>query len=205
MPNMIKQLALSAVSVFGIRTEEQPPYSVIDRIGDVDIRAYDVRGAAETTVHAEDQAKARSEAFGILAGYIFGRNRDRRELAMTAPVSTDTNREFAMTAPVETWKAQADSLAMRFFLPPGVTAENAPIPDDDRVKLLQLPAEILAVLRFTGNWGDDAIADQQVALLSAVRSSGWTQVGEPFAFFYDPPFALPFLRRNEVAVRVERS
>lgn len=205
MPNIIKQLAQSAVSVLGVRTDDQPPYSVIDRIGDVEIRTYGIRNAVETSVHAEDDAKARSEAFGILAGYIFGKNKDRREMAMTAPVLTQPSRELAMTAPVETRNGRSGELTFRFFLPPGVTVANAPVPSDARVCVVEVPEESLAVLRFTGSWADDALAARKVELTNTVRTSGWTQAGEAFALFYDPPFALPFLRRNEVAVKVGRT
>jgi len=40
-------------------------------------------------------------------------------------------------------------------------------------------------------------------LARALEGSPWIAVGEPVALFYDPPWTLPFLRRNEVAVRVE--
>jgi hypothetical protein len=203
MPNMIKQLAQSAISVFGVRTEDEPPYAVIDRIGDIEVREYSKRGAAETTVLTEDAAQARSEAFGILAGYIFGKNKDRRELAMTAPVSTKQSQELAMTAPVEARSSPSGGLTMRFFLPRDVTVESAPLPDDGRVKLVEVPSEKLAVLRFSGGWSDDLIAARMGELTTTLQASRWTQSGKPLAFFYDPPFALPFLRRNEVAVRVE--
>ena len=33
-----------------------------------------------------------------------------------------------------------------------------------------------------------------------LEESNWRAVGEPTTLFYDPPWTIPFLRRNEVAV-----
>ena len=137
MPNLFKAIVVSALSVIGIRTEQQPAYTVKERVGEIEIRQYAPRFAAETTVDAVDDGAARSEGFNILAGYIFGKNHDKREIAMTAPVETNTGRKIDMTAPVETSAAQAGKMTMRFFLPPDVTPSNAPVPNDSRVRLVR--------------------------------------------------------------------
>ena len=201
----IAHIAQSALSVFGIRTEEQPRYDVIDQAGNVEIRRYARRYAAETTLRASDEAKARSDAFNILASYIFGRNTSRRAIAMTAPVATQTGREISMTAPVETVSSGPQgALIMRFFLPANLTKATAPLPDDRRVQLVEIPAETLAALRFSGSWSQELIGQKRHDLNEALQGSNWLPVGAPLNLFYDPPFALPFLRRNEVAVRVQR-
>ena len=121
----IAHIAQSALSVFGIRTEEQPRYDVIDQAANVEIRRYDRRYAAETTLRASDEAKARSDAFNILASYIFGRNTSRRAIAMTAPVETVSS-------------GPQGALIMRFFLPANLTKATAPLPDDRRVQLVEI-------------------------------------------------------------------
>ena len=86
---VLGSLALGACSVVGIRTgTEEPAYAVVDRLGpDVEVRRYAPRLAAETTVDDADDWQARSAAFKALAGYIFGGNRPRAKIAMTAPVA----------------------------------------------------------------------------------------------------------------------
>ena len=69
MPNLFKAIVVSALSVIGIRTEQQPAYTVKERVGEIEIRQYTPRVAAETTVDAADDS-AGSEGFNILAGYI---------------------------------------------------------------------------------------------------------------------------------------
>jgi hypothetical protein len=200
-------LVLSGCSLVGIRSGyEQPAYEVADRVEPgVEIRRYGPRLAAEATVEAADAEAGRNAAFRLLAGYIFGANRAKGEIAMTAPVEVQSgSRKIAMTSPVETASTGGGRYTMRFFLPAQLTLATAPEPTDSRVRLLEVPGQTLAVLRFTGSRGDERVAAQSGALLRALGGSAWQPAGEPFAFFYDPPWTLPFLRRNEVAVAVTR-
>ena len=201
MPNPLVQLGQSALAVFGVRTAEEPPYEMIDHADAVEIRRYGPRFAAETIVDAEGR-KAMNEAFLILAAYIFGGNRQKRDIPMTAPVASEVNTTMAMTAPVAMEGESNTGITMRFFLPHDITPANAPEPTDPRVKLVEIPGETIAALRFTGAWDRAAIDARKEALLAELRRSHWEPIGAPFTQLYDPPFTIPFLRRNEVAVRV---
>ena len=202
MPSLFKTIVVSALSVIGIRTEQQPAYTVKERVGEIEIRQYAPRFSAETTVNESEDSAARSEAFNLLAGYIFGKNHDKREIAMTAPVETKTGRNIEMTAPVETSADQPGKMTMRFFLPADVTPANAPIPNDGRIRLVEIPAQTIAVLRFSGSWTVEAITEKQNELVGKLKRTKWATIDRPFALFYDPPFTLPPLRRNEAAVLV---
>jgi hypothetical protein len=203
--NALKQGVNTIVSVFGVRTEEQPPYSMVDKIGDVEIREYGQRLAAETKVTAPTQAEGRSQAFSHLAKYIFGGNRGEQQIAMTAPVVSEPGGQIAMTAPVETARGRDGTLTTRFFLPSAITANNVPEPLDDQVKIITVPAERIAALQFSGSWSDAVLKEHEQKLLAALEGSGWSAEGRPFSQLYDPPFAIPFLRRNESAIRVTRN
>lgn len=203
MASLLGSLLLSACSVFGVRSgTEEPRHSVVERLGDIEIRSYAPRLAAETTVDG-DAASARGEGFRRLAGYIFGGNQGRTRIDMTAPVAQSTagqsGARIDMTAPV----AQSSSPAgwvIRFFLPAGLT--DAPVPNDARVRIAAVPQETIAVLRFSGVAGDAVIASHRAALLAGLAGTRWRPAGEPVTWFYDPPWTLPPLRRNEVAVPV---
>ncbi|GAA0604908.1 heme-binding protein [Craurococcus roseus] len=194
--------AQSALSLVGVRAYEQPPYRVVGRAGPAEVREYGPRLAVETTL----DPGTRDQAFGLLAGYIFGKNRatggGATKIAMTTPVEMRSER-IAMTAPVEQAKSGA-RVTMRFFLPRSSTRETAPEPTDPRVRVVEVPGETLAVLRFSGSTDDARIAERKGALLGELRGSAWEPAGEPVFFGYDPPFTPPFLRRNEVAVPVRR-
>ncbi len=200
-------ILLTGCSLFGIRSgTEQPDYEVVAELGDaVEVRRYGPRLAAEVEVEAGDEGEARNAAFRVLASYIFGGNRAQQEIAMTAPVEVATEPEgekIAMTAPVETTSGEDGRLTMRFFLPAGLTEATAPIPEDSRVRILTVPGQTLAVRRFTGRRGAAAVDAEEIALRKVLNTTSWRPEGEPVAFFYDPPWTLLFLRRNEVALPV---
>lgn len=188
----------------GVRSgTEEPTYEVIARLDpDVEIRRYGPRLAAEVTVDAGDDWNARSQAFGVLAGFIFGDNRPQAKIAMTAPVQVGArSQKIAMTAPVATATGVV-GLTMRFYMPAIYTRATLPEPKDPRIKIVEVPGENLAVLRFTGSTGTSAVAAREAELMQALAASPWQPTGEPLALFYDPPWTIAFLRRNEVAVPV---
>lgn len=194
-------LLLGACSVIGVRDgTEEPRFDVIDRAGAVEIRRYGPRLAAETTFAAESETAARSEGFRRLAGYIFGGNQGAARIAMTAPVAQAPER-IAMTAPVGAARG-ADGWTIRFFMPASSTRATLPVPNDTRVTLVEAPAETVAVLRYAGVPSAAAAAEQRARLLAALGATRWQAAGEAFDWFYDPPWTLPPLRRNEAVVAV---
>jgi hypothetical protein len=198
-------VVLAGCSVLGIRSGyEQPRYDVVAHApGGLEIRRYGPRLAAETTVEAAEAEAGRSAAFRILAAYIFGANRPKSEIAMTAPVEVRAgSQKVAMTAPVEAARAGEGRHVMRFYLPSRLSLATAPEPTDPRVRLVVIPEETVGVLRYTGSRGDERIAARSEELLRFLAGSDWQPKAEPVSLFYDPPWTLPFLRRNEVAVAV---
>jgi hypothetical protein len=176
------QLALeSIVAVFGVRPYEQPQYAVLETLANgVEIRRYAPRVAAEASATGEN---ASAEAFNALFRYISG----AEKIAMTAPVASE---------------ASAGGVRMQFYLPARYSAESAPKPADPRIRIVPLPEERLAVVRFSGRASVERVERQTELLLEALAEARWHATGTPVLLGYDPPFTLPFLRRNEVAVPV---
>lgn len=206
---MAASAVLAGCSVFGDRSgTETLDYQVVADLGeDLEVREYPARLAAEARVPGED---AGSKAFGLLFDYIKGANEQNQEVAMTTPVETDQgSQEISMTTPVETGEATGEGgrpvTVMRFFLPAKFTQETAPVPTDDRLRLVKLEPERVAVLRFSGFGWDSSVREQKRRLTSRLADTVWEPTGEPTALFYDPPWTLPFFRRNEVVVPVTRA
>jgi hypothetical protein len=198
-------LVESVLGVFGIRLYEEPRYDVIDRIGDrVEIRRYVPRLAAEVDLTAAGDA-GRREAFQLLFAYIAGANRAsavrQATIAMTTPVEVSGKELVAMTVPVET-ADNAGTGHMRFFLPVKYNLDTAPKPLNPRVRLATVSQETIAALRFSGSASD--IVERKAELMGRLANAKWRPDGEPYALFYDAPFTLSFLRRNEAAVAVVR-
>ena len=209
----------------GIRAgTEQPPYEVVGRVGEAEIRRYAPQIAAEAVVEGPVET-ARNEGFRRVAGYIFGDNTAKASVAMTAPVvqgreaaggsqsiamtapvvqaRAGRSEAIAMTSPVVQQPAGAESWSIQFIMPSKYTLATLPQPNDPRVRLVEIPARTFAVVRFSGLGREDAVARHEKALDAALAGSSWRAVGEPVTWYYDPPWTVPFLRRNEVARPVE--
>jgi hypothetical protein len=198
------QVAESVLSIAGIRIGTEEPHFLRTRLtADVELRKYGPRLAAETTISA-DEERARSVGFRRLAKYIFGANHRAEAIAMTAPVAQQSGGDdIAMTAPVAQARAPGNRWTIRFFMPSKWTMETLPTPDDENVALVTVPGETVAVLRFSGDRSTTAVTARTEELAGVLRDNGIDQAGEPVAWFYDPPWTLPFRRRNEIAIPVK--
>ncbi len=177
--------SLAACSVVGVRGAEEPRFQVVERIGAVEVRQYGPRIAAETAVPGSEM-DARGTGFRRLANYIFGANRARAEIAMTAPVAQEKPM-IAMTAPVAQARGDAGQWVIRFFMPATYVLHTLLEPLDPTVRLVPVPAETMAVLRFSGSTAPEAVATKQDAWLRALQGSAFRPDGTTVAWFYDPP------------------
>jgi hypothetical protein len=186
--------------VVGIRSgTEEPKYTVIGHAGAAEIRQYQQRLAASVTVPGGEVA-ARSEGFRRLAGYIFGGNTAAAGIAMTAPVA-QTAAKIAMTAPVAQ-SGNETGWVITFYMPAQYTEATLPKPKDPGISIVTVPGQTVAVVRFSGIPGKTAVARAKAVLDTALAGSPWRADGPGFEWFYDPPWTLPFARRNEVGVPV---
>ena len=183
---------------------EEPTFTVIAQVADgVEIRRYAPRLIAEMEV-AGDESAARSAAFRPLAAYIFGENQAAERIGMTAPVAQSGSERIGMTAPVA--QSGGEGLwRIGFFMPARYSEATLPRPRDARITLRTLPASEVAVLRFAGLPSAEAVAEASAKLRAALPASGWAADGASGAWFYDPPWTIPGLRRSEVWVAVSRA
>jgi hypothetical protein len=198
----IVAIALAGCSVVGIRSgTEEPRYQVVATMGEVQIRQYAPRLAASVTVQG-DEIAARSAGFRRLARFIFGANAADVSISMTAPVAQSSAGKIAMTAPVAQLAGPAGSWTITFFMPAKYTLATLPKPTDAGIRIAEMPGQIYGVYRFSGIPGAAPVAAAHEKLLAALKNSAWAPEGGAEDWFYDPPWTLPFARRNEVAVAV---
>ena len=180
---------------------EEPDYEVIRTLDNVELRQYAPYVVAEVVVNATAD-EAGTQAFPILAGSIFGKNKGDRKLPMTAPVTqTAAPMKMEMTAPV-TQAAVAGGMRVQFVLPKGVTLASAPEPLDPRVQLRVVPASQWAAIRYSGTWSQSNYEEHLALLKAVLEKAGVATQGEPVLARYDPPFKPWFLRRNEIWLAV---
>jgi hypothetical protein len=181
---------------------EEPRHEVLRQIdARTELRRYAPYVVAEVVLET-DAADAGNQAFPILAGYIFGKNKGERKLEMTAPVTQSAAPvKLAMTAPV-TQSAADGGTRVQFVLPADVTLATAPEPLDPRVRLREEPAATWAVIRYSGTWSQANYAEHLAALRAAVAAAGVQTEGEPVWARYNGPMTPWFLRRNEIWLAV---
>ena len=193
---MLLAFALTTVSMRSHATEE-PEYRVVRELADIEVRQYAAYAVAEVVVPGP-AGDAGSQAFPILAGYIFGKNKGERKFAMTAPVTqTAAAVKLEMTAPV-TQSAAPGGFLVQFVLPKGVTVASAPEPLDPRVHLREVLPSQVAVVRYSGFWSESNYKDHLAKLQAALRAADLAWTGEAVYSRYNAPFTPWFMRRNEI-------
>ncbi|MDP3823969.1 MAG: heme-binding protein [Burkholderiales bacterium] len=196
MRRLLLLLTLAALPMLSHAIEE-PEHEVIRSFGNVELRHYAAYVVAEVVLDSSAE-EAGSKAFPILAGYIFGKNKGAKTLAMTAPVTqTAAPARLDMTAPV-TQAAVAGGMRVQFVLPKEVTLATAPEPIDARVQLREVPAGTLAVIRYSGTWSQTNYQEHLRELRAALEAAGVLTEGEPVLARYNGPFTPWFMRRNEI-------
>ncbi len=189
-------LTFAAMPLFSHAIEE-PDYGIVRTLDKVEVRQYAPYLVAEVVLDASAQ-DAGSQAFPILAGYIFGKNKGEKKFAMTAPVTQSAAPvRMDMTAPV-TQAAVSGGMRVQFVLPKGVTLATAPEPIDPRVQLRMVPPATWAVLRYSGTWSQANYEEHLAELKATLAAAGVTTQGEPVLARYNAPFTPWFMRRNEI-------
>jgi effector-binding domain-containing protein len=194
-------LVIMAASVGPIMSNvEQPKYTVAESYGDIEIRDYTPMIVAETEVTGTREL-AISEGFRTIADYIFGNNINSRQIKMTAPVTQEASEPIAMTAPV-TQRGDGDTWRVRFVMPSKHTMESLPVPKNPAVNIKQMPAKRFAAIRFSGLPNNGKLRKQVARLEKLISKKELNAISVPSYAFYNPPWTLPFLRRNEVLIEI---
>lgn len=204
MRYIIPAFLIVSLFLFGenIMATEQIKYTVIEKERDFELRQYEPHIVAETSVEGNFE-NVGDEGFRRLAGYIFGKNRTKDKISMTAPVTQEARSEkIAMTAPVNQ-QSRGGMWRITFLMPSKYTLETLPEPLDSRVVLQEVPGALMAVLTYSGTWNRERYEEKKAALEALIQRKKLQIVGEPIFARYDPPFKPWFLRRNEVLIPVE--
>jgi hypothetical protein len=180
---------------------EEPSYEVIKRYQEFEVRKYQAYLVAEVIVPGPAD-KAGSIAFEYLGAYIFGKNKGSKKIDMSAPVAqTPVPVKIDMTAPVAQTPVENGYL-VQFTMPRQFTLETLPEPINPKVKLREIASQTFAVLTYSGSWSQSLYEENLVRLNKYAADAGLKLEGEPIFSRYNAPFSLPFLRRNEIWIRV---
>lgn len=168
---------------------EQPKYKVLkEGESGIELRQYDEFIVAKTVVEG-DRDEAPNKAFKVLAGYIFGDNKQKTEMSMTAPVLLEK---------------QTDQLwVMSFMMPSKFKIDELPTPKDNKIFFEIFENKKLAAISFSGRWTQENFNENANKLLDFIKQENLNLNSREINAFYNSPFTLPWFRRNEIMFEVE--
>jgi hypothetical protein len=91
---------------------------------------------------------------------------------------------------------------IHFVMPSQYSLATLPKPVNPAVMLRAVPGQRFAVLVFSGFAGADKVQTKSDELLAWVKQRGLKSRGAVQLARYNPPWTLPFFRRNEVMVEL---
>ena len=185
---------------------EEPKFTLLEKDQAFELRIYEKKLIAEVEVDG-DMRDASSKGFRLIADFIFGNNTSQtgkpEKISMTAPVSIEPRAEkISMTAPVGVQQAN-NGWKVYFVMPSQYTLDTLPKPNNPLVIIKQVPSQKFAVIRFSGLVDEEKMAKKAEDLKQWAENKKLKMLGNPELSRYNPPWTLPFLRRNEVMVEVE--
>jgi hypothetical protein len=203
-------LSLKAPIVMAI---EEPSYQVLKQSESFELRQYESQLIAEVTVQGS-LSEASNKGFRLVADYIFGNNQvsqassnQSEKIAMTAPVVIEPqSSKIAMTAPVVVEKkgaSEQQQWTLYFVMPKSYRMDNLPKPNNPQVQIKEIKNKKVAVIRFSGWVDEEKLADRTAELQTWMKQEQLIAMGEPQLARYNPPWTLPWWRRNEVFIPVQ--
>ena len=168
---------------------EEPKFKIIKKFNSFEIRKYfdTVQAQVASPLSYEISPSAH---FREIAGYIFGNN--------------NKSQNISMTAPVHTWEQNNQNI-MAFTMPSKFNRDDLPKPNNKRVRILDVKGETVAVLKFSWFAGKTRTKKLANKLHKLVENKGLKKKGNPRLAVYDNPMTtLPFMRRNEIHLPVEK-
>ena len=184
---------------------EEPKFTLLEKDKDFELRLYAPKIIAEVLVNGTLQESS-SKGFRLIADFIFGNNTAQsgksENISMTAPISVEASAEkISMTAPVGVQQAN-DGWKVYFVMPSQYTLETLPKPNNPLVNIKQIPEQRFAMIRFSGLVNEEKMRKKVSELEKWLDSKKLKSIGQPELARYNPPWTLPFLRRNEVMLEI---
>ena len=194
-------LFITSLSAMAI---EEPEFISIEKKDAFEIREYQPKLIAQVLVNGTFDS-ASSKGFRLLADFIFGNNKTNegsKKIDMTAPViSRDAAEKIDMTAPVVSEETEK-GWYVSFNMPKQYTKETLPVPINPEVKIIEVPSEKYAVITFSGLVREKKYAEMLNLLNEEMKKRNIDPKGPAILARYNPPWTLPFLRRNELMFRI---
>jgi SOUL heme-binding protein. len=106
-----------------------------------------------------------------------------------------------MTSPVQQQLA-GKSWQISFVMPSKYNMDSLPVPNNNRVRLKEILTKKFVVIEFSGTNSNENVTEHENQLMSYIEANQIKIIGSPKYAFYNAPWTLPFLRRNEVMIEI---
>ena len=187
-----------------VMATDEPEYRLLMKEDKFEIREYLPKIVAQVKVFG-DFDNASSKGFKILADYIFGNNVSvdgNSKIEMTAPVEMEPiSQKIDMSKPVLT-EGNDNNWIVSFIMPDEFTLATLPKPNNKQIKIFSLPKEKYAVIVFSGLVRESSYLEKENLLIQFIEENKLKTSGEIKIARYNPPWTLPFFRRNELMIKV---
>lgn len=200
-------LCLTVMSLinFRVMATEEPEFTLISQENAIEVREYQPKIIASVEVEG-DFDDASSKGFKLLADYIFGNNLlngEAQKISMTAPVEmTPLAEDIVMTSAI--MKSEVNhKWQVNFVMPKEYSLDTLPRPNNEQVKIIEIPKEKYAVIVFSGLVRDSSYSEKAQLLNDFILTKNFTQLEAIKIARYNPPWTLPFFRRNELMVKIK--
>ncbi len=186
---------------------EEPAYKTILKRGAFELRHYEQMLIAEVSVSG-DLKEASSAGFRMLADYIFGNNITKdgspEKIAMTAPVMVKPEGNESYVSSHRLIKTEPGQWLVQFTMPSHFSINTIPKPHNSEVMVKVREARKVAVLVFSGLASEKSIKSKLYELEQWLQSNHIKHRSDTVELArYNPPWTLPFLRRNELIIEVD--
>ena len=183
---------------------DEPKFTLVLKEDKFEIREYAPKIIAQVKVYG-DFDDASSKGFKILADYIFGNNESidgNSRIEMTAPVEMEAvSQKIDMTTPVLT-EGNNNTWFISFIMHDNFTLATLPKPNNKEIKIISLPREKYAVIVFSGLIRESSYQEKENLLNKFIKEKNLKTSGKIKIARYNPPWTLPFFRRNELMIKV---
>lgn len=199
---LLSSFLASSCSIFGINNGETLNYKTVYTDRSFEIRQYSSYIVAEVSFDKNEQEQS-TKAFKVLARYIFGNNTLKESIRMTAPVIEKKSQNIPMTTPVNILNSN-NKYTMHFVMPKKYSLQNLPSPKDEKIILKKINSKLVAVLSYTWSNSEQKKNNNKEKLFKWIKENNYNVVGDPSFASYNPPWTIPFLKRNEVVIEVSK-
>ena len=185
----MKIIVIIILSTFIMASDQykEPQYKLLHSQNNIEIRQYDEYVVARTSI-SNNADENDNNMFRNLAGYIFGNNKSEKSIPMTAPVTTyDDGSDYHMI----------------FYMLEANSIDDLPLPNGKNVELETMRLDKCAVLKFSWTTRESRVEKFKEELVKYLDDNDYETISPFMLNRYDPPWTLPFMRRNEIIVKIK--